>query len=164
MKKIISGICIATSLSLFSCSEWVNVSSKQEIEADEMFNNEIGFQQAQIGLYTRMTIEKTYGKDMTFGKIEELVQRYDNYGSNVPTDRERAKRYDYKNNDDAKDMVNSLWTELFRTIANANELLERLEGKGKEIVNAELWKTLKGEALGLRAYHYFDLLRLYGPI
>ena len=26
------------------------------------------------------------------------------------------------------------------------------------------WNLMKGEALGLRAFHYFDLLRLYGPV
>ena len=164
MKHIISGICISTALLLSSCSDWVNVSSKEEVEADKMFINEIGFQQARIGLYTRMTLEKTYGKDMTYRKIEELVQRYDNYGSNVPTDNERAQRYDYKNNTDAKDMVKNLWLELFKTIANANELLFRLDNEGRELVSESLWKTMKGEALGLRAFHYFDLLRLYGPI
>lgn len=164
MKKILLVVCLSITFLLSGCSDWIDVSSKQEIEADKLFKTEAGFKSARIGIYTRMTLMDTYGKAMTYGKIEELVQRYDNYGTNIPTDQERAKRYDYKNDTDAKEMVNNLWLHLYRTISNINELLVKLDGDGKNIVNADLWAQMKGEALGLRAFHYFDLLRLYGPV
>ena len=152
MKKILLVVCLSITFLLSGCSDWIDVSSKQEIEADKLFKTEAGFKSARIGIYTRMTLMDTYGKAMTYGKIEELVQRYDNYGTNIPTDQERAKRYDYKNDTDAKEMVNNLWLHLYRTISNINELLVKLDGDGKNIVNADLWAQMKGEALGLRVW------------
>lgn len=165
-KKLIIGICMSLFAAIFSgCADWVNVTPKNQVESEKLFNSELGYKSALIGIYARMTLDDTYGKKMTYGVIEELVQRYDNYGVNVPTEAQRAQRYDYKNNAGAKDMVNALWGNLFRTIANINNLLANFDNGGRNIVTTDgYWTLMKGEALGLRAFHYFDLLRLYGPI
>lgn len=164
MRKLILRSCVVLTVLLAACSDWVNVSPKEEVESDDLFTTEIGFKSALIGIYTRMTMSETYGKSLSYGYIEDLVQRYDNY-SVVPTDAQRAERYDYKGNATAKSNINTLWLELFRTIANINSLLVRLDAEGKHIVETEgYWNLMKGEALGLRAFHYFDLLRLFGPV
>lgn len=166
MKKIMIGMAILLAVQFSACSDWISVSPKQEVESDKLFDSEIGFKNALIGVYARMTLNASYGKQMSYGSIEKLVQRYDNYDASVaPTDNQRATIYNYKNNSDAKAMVNGLWSELFRTIANINSLLTRLDEEGREIVTTDgYWELMKGEALGLRAFHYFDLLRLYGPV
>lgn len=164
MKKSIIIIGMALTALFSACADWVNVSPKEEVEADKLFNSENGFKSALIGVYARMTLTENYGKNLSYGYIEDLVQRYDNY-SIVPTDAKRAERYDYKNDKTAKGYVNSIWRESYNTIANLNNLLNYLENKGRDVILTEgLWEQIKGEALGLRAFHYFDLLRLYGPI
>ena len=166
MKKaiIITGMALAALLT--ACSDWVNVSPKQEVESDKLFTSENGYKSALIGVYARMTLTENYGKNLSYGYLEELVQRYDNYDPSLaPTDARRAERYDYKNNTGAKGYVNTVWQELFQTIANLNNLLRRLDDNGKNVLVTDgLWEQMKGEALGLRAFHYFDLLRLYGPV
>lgn len=166
MKKqiIIFGIALAALLS--ACADWVNVSPKEEVEAEKLFNSENGFKSALIGVYARMTLTQNYGKTLSYGYIEDLVQRYDSYDALMaPTDAKRAERYDYKNDKEAKEYVNSIWGESYNTIANINSLLSHLDNGGRDIVLSDgLWEQIKGEALGLRAFHYFDLLRLYGPI
>ena len=166
MKKILIAAWVLSAVLLSACADWVNVSPKEEVESDKLFTSESGFKSALIGIYARMTLTETYGKSLSYGYIEELVQRYDNYDPEVgPTDAKRAERYDYKENAEAKNKVKSLWTELFRSVANINSLLAHLEGEGKQIVVTEgYWELMKGEALGLRAFHYFDLLRLFGPV
>lgn len=165
MKRVMIISWLLAVLSI-ACSDWVNVSPKEEVESDKLFQTENGFKSALIGVYARMTLQENYGKNLSYGYIEELVQRYDNYDASVaPTDAKRAEIYDYKNNTTAKGYVNSLWQNSFNTIANLNSLLNRLDNGGREIVLTEgLWEQMKGEALGLRAFHYFDLLRLYGPV
>ncbi|MDE6451397.1 MAG: RagB/SusD family nutrient uptake outer membrane protein, partial [Odoribacter sp.] len=164
MKKVIMITGMALVVLLAACSNWVNVSPKQEVESDKLFSSENGYKSALIGVYARMTLTGNYGKTLSYGYIEDLVQRYDNY-SIAPTEASRAEIYNYKNNDNAKTNVNNVWSELFNSIANLNSLLFRLENGGRDIVLTEgLWEQMKGEALGLRAFHYFDLLRLYGPI
>ncbi|MDE5611688.1 MAG: RagB/SusD family nutrient uptake outer membrane protein [Odoribacter sp.] len=166
MKKTIIVIGMAFAVLLSACSDWVNVSPKEEVEADKLFSSENGFKSALIGAYARMTLTENYGETLSYGFIEQLVQRYDNYDpSMAPTDARRAERYNYKTNASAKGYVNNVWRELFLTIANLNSLLRHLENGGREVVLTEgLWEQMKGEALGLRAFHYFDLLRLYGPV
>lgn len=166
MKNLIIGSWLSLVVLLSACANWVDVSPKEEVEADNLFKTEIGFKSALIGVYTRMTMDDTYGKAMSYGWIEELVQRYDNYDASVaPSNAKRAERYDYKQNTDAKDAVNSVWQGLFGTIANINSLLTRLENEGRDVVVTDgYWNLMKGEALGLRAFHYFDLLRLFGPV
>lgn len=166
MKKMrtISWLLLAVLCS--ACADWVNVSPKEDVESDKLFKTENGFKNALIGVYARMTLTENYGKVLSYGYLEALVQRYDNYDVSVaPTDAKRAELYDYKNNSTAKGYVNSVWQASFATIANINSLLGRLDREGKEVVLSDgLWEQMKGEALGLRAFHYFDLLRLYGPV
>ncbi len=166
MKKaiIITGMALAGLLT--ACADWVNVSPRQEVESDELFTSENGYKSALIGVYARMTLSENYGKRLSYGYIENLVQRYDNYDPSVaPSEARRAEIYDYKNNANAKDYVNNVWLGSYNSIANLNSLLFRLEHGGRDIVRTEgLWEQMKGEALGLRAFHYFDLLRLYGPV
>ena len=57
-----------------------------------------------------------------------------------------------------------LWLKLYNEIANINNFLQYLESNGDVIVTEGYRDLMKGEALGLRAFHYFDLLRLWGPI
>ena len=73
---------------LFSaCADWVNVSPKDEIEADKLFKSENGFKVALIGVYSRMTLLDNYGKRLSYDYIERLAQRYDKYDISVaPSD------------------------------------------------------------------------------
>ena len=88
---MIKNIIIGMSMVLFAagfagCADWVNVTPKDQVESDKLFNSELGYKSALIGIYARMTLDETYGKSMTYGSVEFLVQRYDNYGSNIPTE------------------------------------------------------------------------------
>ena len=89
--------------------------------------------------------------------MEKLVQRYDN---NNDSDDVRAKIYDYKNQSDPKNTLASIWSAMYQDIANINSLLTYLETNGHYITTEGYWEMIKGEALGLRAFHYFDLLRI----
>ena len=52
---------------------------------------------------------------------------------------------------------------MYQDIANINNLLAYLETNGHYITTEGYWEMIS-EALGLRAFHYFDLLRMWGPI
>lgn len=76
--RILSAWVIMTML-FSACADWVNVSPKDEIEADKLFKSENGFKVALIGVYSRMTLLDNYGKRLSYDYIERLAQRYDNY-------------------------------------------------------------------------------------
>lgn len=147
-------------LILTSCSKWLDVQPKTEIKTEDFFTNEEGFKSALIGIYVRMTNDETYGRNLSFLFLEKLVQRYD---GNTPQSAISELVYDYKNS--SKETINSIWSGMYRNIANINNLLEHLDIEGKAVLKTPgYYNLMKGEALGLRAFHYFDLLRMWGPI
>ena len=164
MKKIFYIFTCAALLAMTACSEWIDVSPKTDVESDELFDSESGFKNALIGIYGRMTFLETYGREMTFGYVEELAQRYDIGG--VPYDPLTADDiYDYvSTGTDSKTRQATIWANMYQTIANINSLLTHIETEGDNIITEGYHDLIKGEALGLRALHYFDLLRLWGPV
>jgi hypothetical protein len=57
--------------------------------------------------------------------------------------------------------IDAAWAQLYFAIANANKLLAEID-KRQNLFSADNYKVIKGEALALRAYIHFDLLRLFG--
>lgn len=163
MKKILNAGCLCIFALLVACSDWMDVSPKTDVKSDDLFLTESGFKSALIGIYARMTNNETYGLNLTSGFMERLVQRYDNYSSSTTID-SRAKIYNYTTEANSKNTINNIWLGMYRNIANINNLLENLETNGNALTTEGYYELIKGEALGLRAFHYFDLLRLWGPI
>ena len=171
MKKIYAIGIAFLSLFSFSCSEWMDIRPSTEVEADLMFTNEDGFKSALTGVYARMIGENLYGNQLTFGLLEELAQRYDAGARySTLTSNNRALFYQYSsevsigNIGASKTRLSNIWNAMYTDIVNLNSLLEHLEENGREVIQTEgLFDIIKGEALGLRAFHYFDLLRMWGP-
>lgn len=161
MKKIILACSWIVWMILSACSDWVDVSPKTDVKSEDLFTSEEGFKSALIGVYGRMLDGSLYGGQMTFNFMEKLVQRYDN---NKDSEEVRAKIYDYKNQSDPKNILAAIWSAMYQDIANINNLLANLETNGEHIRTEGYQEMIKGEALGLRAFHYFDLLRMWGPI
>ena len=164
MKKIIFICACVSMLAMTACSDWIDVSPKTDVESSELFNSESGFKNALIGIYGRMTFVETYGREMTFGYVEELVQRYD-IGGNAYDPMRADDIYDYvTTGTDSKNRQATIWAQMYQTIANINSLLSYIETQGDNIITEGYHDLIKGEALGLRAFHYFDLLRMWGPV
>ena len=163
MKKILYTGLTGLLILLAACQDWIDVKPKTDLKSQELFSDESGFKSALIGIYTRMTKNNTYGLNLTSGFLERLVQRYDNYKKDQSAD-ERAKIYKYETENDPKNKIKEIWLHMYRNIANINNLLMNLETNGEHILTPGYRELIKGEALGLRAFHYFDLLRLWGPI
>ena len=68
---------LITAFSFTSCSEWLDEVPKTDVPAAQLFETENGFMSSLAGLYITMTNEDTYGKNLSFGLIEQLAQMYD---------------------------------------------------------------------------------------
>ena len=148
---------------VLSCSNWLDVQPKTEMKSDKLFATENGFLSVLTGIYSLMESSELYGQELTFDFMEKLVMRYDNYENN-PSKKELAKIYDYKNQTSSINMLNAIWSNMYNTIANVNNLLYHLEIKRDKLITPGYYEIIKGEALGLRAFLYFDLLRMWGPV
>lgn len=60
-------------------------------------------------------------------------------------------------------IVNRIWANAYAGIARCNALLENME-KAKTVTPAALYARIEGEAKFLRAYHYGNLIALYGDV
>lgn len=61
--------------------------------------------------------------------------------------------------------VNEAWTGNFNAIFRANSLLEQLAAKGESVISdTALRSRFEGETRFLRAFYYFDLVRLFGRV
>ena len=168
MKKILYILIAAltATTSLPSCSDWLDVAPKTDVPADELFETENGFMSTLAGLYITMTNESTYGKNLSFGLVEQLVQMYDKLPDGV-TDPNSIYIYDKDSYGafNTKNTLASIWLGQYHIIANANNLLKWLDLNGEIVIkNNDTRNMIRGEALAIRAYLHFDLLRGWGPM
>lgn len=162
MKKINIWGILAGILLLTACQDWLDISPKTNIKTEDFFKTEDGFKSAIVGIYGRMTISELYGENLSFLFLERLAQRYDNNKNETPE--VRREWYNYNYNQSSKDKIASIWSAMYKNIANINNLLKYLETHGQNIKTPGYYELIKGEALGLRAFHYFELIRMWGPV
>lgn len=155
MKKYVYIIVCLSLPCFFSCNDWLDVSPKSEIKADELFKTEAGFKDALIGLYIAMTDQSVYGANLSWQEIEWMAGQYTETNNSFA----ELQKYNYESTI-AKNFIESVWLKEYNIIAEVNLLLESLEENG-DILNSTLYNVIKGEALAIRAMCHFDLIRLF---
>lgn len=164
MKKII--YILVSLFVLSSCSDWLDVAPNTDVPAKELFTTENGFTSALAGLYIVMTEEDTYGKNLSFGLIEQLAQMYDKLPDGT-SDRSSVYIYDRETSGayNTKGVLANVWQSQYHIIANANNLLKWWNLNAEAVIADENTRNMiRGEALALRAFLHFDLLRGWGPM
>lgn len=159
MKKTIY-ICGFLIMAMFSsCEEWFDIPAKSELKADHLFENEQGFRDALIGVYGSMAEDDLYGAQLTCTYLDVLGQYYSTAATALHNFQYAyAYDYSYAAEETRKD---NIWKKSYNVIANINSLLGYIDDR-KDIFSTGVYESIKGEALGLRAYIHFDLLRLFG--
>jgi hypothetical protein len=143
-----------------SCKKWLDVKPVSQVPEEDLFQTPEGFEESLNGIYTRCSQSELYGFELTGGFPEVLAQNYTFPGADY-------QRYQQTANYNFKDAYfiarkDAVWSGLYHAIANCNLLLENLETH-KDVLTANLYAMIKAEALGLRGYLHFDLLRLFAP-
>ncbi len=160
MKRIIFTIAILFAGMSFSCKKYLDVQPRSRIKASNLLTTQTGFSDALTGVYTKMSQQNLYGDKLTMSFLEVLAQRY-KIGSQL-SPYYFWSIYDY-NAAKTKPVVSSIWSEAYSCIVNLNNILETIDAK-KNVFSGPNFGIVKGEALGLRAFLHFDLLRMFGPV
>ena len=159
MKKYIVSICLGMFL-FSSCSNWLDVKPKTTVEEEEVFSRELGFKEALTGAYIKMASTDLYAKNLSYGFLDILGQRYQ---INAVANYENPLWYTFPSTY-TESYTEAIWSKMYNVIANLNNLLYYCD-KNRDVFTTEhYYEIIKGEALGLRAFLHFDLLRLYGPV
>lgn len=163
MKQIIYILLTTTMLGLTSCSDWLDVSPKTSIPTEKQFESESGFKDALTGIYLKLGTTTLYAGDLTYAYLDELAGLYSDYpGYNTNAVFDQSIVFDYENMFLSK--KNTIYSTMYNIIANINNFLEYVDKNKDVIVTERYYEVMKGEALGLRAFLHFDLLRMFGPI
>ncbi len=160
MKKyIITALCTGL-LFLVSCNEWLDVQPKTMVEEREFYSREIGFMESLTGIYIKMANTNLYARNLSYGFLDVLGQRYQAENSIVYQD---PLLYTFPSTK-TEATTSSIWKGMYNTIANVNNLVKWTDKNKKAFTTPGYYEIIRGEALGLRAFLHFDLLRMYGPV
>lgn len=159
MNNIFRAFTICTVIILMtSCDDWFDVRPKSQVKEDDLFQTESGFRDATLGIYTLMSSSDAYGGNMTMGFLDVLAKQYTDVGNTYTA----AMSYSYMDKT-CRGMVDAMWKKNYEAIANCNRLLKNVDGDNGAHLGKQTYSIVKGEALALRAYLHFDMLRLYAP-
>lgn len=155
-KSILAGVI------LFFCNScsFLEVDALGIVDRDKMFQNTQGYRDALIGVYAMMSSPDLYGEALSFGFIDEIAQLYYNdYEHNETT---LTKTYSLRYTDrEVRNRINHIWLAAYNSIACLNSLLDYADNHQQ---NLPTLNVIRGEALALRAFLHFDLLRLFAPL
>lgn len=159
MKKEIIGLLLLTLVVFPGCKKWLDAKPRTIVEESQLLTSENGFQDAMYGVYTEMANKFLYGDQLTMSFMDVLAQNYDCQGNPSHSFYQTAV-YNYSDAG-VKTRISDVWTHMYNGIININNILVNIDAK-KGVFQPGNYELLKGEALGLRAFLHFDLLRMFG--
>jgi len=160
VNKIINYIMISFVFGCTSCAKWLDIQPESEIDKSVLFSTEDGFKEALLGVYTRCSAADLYGKELSVGTLEVMAQNY----SIATADALRyaqTKAFEYSDANFIRRKDN-IWRGLYNGIVNVNLILQEIDNN-QRLFSGDNYRLIKGEALALRAYLHFDVLRLFSP-
>lgn len=138
-----------------SCEKWLDVQPNSQVKSSELLSTEQGYKEALAGIYTLLTDNSLYGKELTYGMHGVLSHEWKNYPLAYADD----AQYDYEATL-SQGRIEGVWSKMYNAISNTNYLLENIDNS--QVFNGRNYEIIKGEALALRGFIHFDLLRTFG--
>ena len=161
MNKITFIILISGTLVFPGCKKWLDVKPEGQTTKDEMFKSQKGFRDALTGAYIDLKSSDVYGGAMTWSTVEFMARNWDVVSPNY-TDLSNLVNANYTDAS-VRSMLDKIYAREYKVVADVNSILEKIDGM-KSIFLVSNYTLIKGEALALRAFAHFDVLRLYGPM
>lgn len=143
-----------------SCKKFLDVTPKTSLSEEQLFTSEVGFQQALSGVYGQLSSSSLYGDNLSMGFVSALAQNYSTLNANAEVSLQQTQVLNYASAEVAG-YTNAIWSTSYSAIAAANNVIANTETKRSLLTNNS-YALLRGEALALRAFLHFDLLRMFG--
>ena len=155
-KRTVLLSALLLSSGLVSC-DFLDIDTPGIVNKDKRFENEQGFIDAMNGVYASLADGDLYGEQLSFGFVDEIAQLY--YNDYEASETVLNRTYDLKYRDeDVRAKVDAVWSRGYNVIASVNSVLDNAAGRDYAIL-----PRIRGEALAIRAFVHFDLLRLFAP-
>lgn len=137
-----------------ACENYLDITPEGQVKRDDLLSSDDGIEDAMYGVYAQLRGESLYGQELSFSALDVMAQYFESYGNYKV---EALLEYNYKYSS-VEAVFEAVWTKMYNNISNANSILTSDLVKDATIYP---YKIYRGEALGLRAFMHFDLLRLY---
>ncbi|RZK98586.1 MAG: RagB/SusD family nutrient uptake outer membrane protein, partial [Pedobacter sp.] len=154
MKKTFLLATLITIFSFTSCKKYLDVDPTDFTTPETFFESPKDLDQALTGVYSSLNNTGTYSRnlvfDLAFGTDEAFYKR-----STAQVD---PIVY---NADGSNSTITATWSSLYAGINNANLLLANID---RPVMDETERGRIRGEALFLRAFLYFQLVHLWGDV
>ncbi|GAB6007861.1 RagB/SusD family nutrient uptake outer membrane protein [Dysgonomonas reticulitermitis] len=162
MKKyIVVIIWLLGSLLYTGCNDWLDVTPVDQNPKNKLFTTQKGFRSALTGAYIRLNEERVYGGALIWNDVEYMACNWYNTSTNN-TILAELLNCNY-NNGNVRSRMDGIYENLYKVIADVNSILEEIDVQ-QAVFSDGNYEMIKGEALAIRAFCHFDVLRLFGPM
>ena len=158
MKKNVLIIGLVLLLGTMGCSDWLDVKPRTEIEQEVMFSSEDGFKTALNGVYILLADASLYGKNTSMYLPEYLAQNW--VSNNELTEKLLVYDYTYSG---VESLIDAIWSKYYTAIANLNNVISNVRNTSVHFSHGND-SIVRGEALGLRGFLHFEVLKWFGPV
>ena len=161
IKNIFVAFVLLVSGLFWSCNEWLDVGSDDEILEDEAFTEAKGYRSALLGVYKLVASSNLWGQELTWGFKSAISWNYRS-GNAIPKYR-GPLQYDVYTDANTRNVLSSIWETAYNAIANCNNLLKQIENSDAQFEYPWEKDMIMAEARGLRALLHFEMLQLFVP-
>ncbi|MDE7373974.1 MAG: RagB/SusD family nutrient uptake outer membrane protein [Odoribacter sp.] len=160
MRSCLLYIAILPLLLLSSCNNWLKIEPDDRVMEQKLFSSREGFITALNGVYIEMSSSVLYGGQMLV--IPDVLAQY--YKAAMPSEHRftHFSNFNY-GQQTVKSAFQSIWEKYYTLIVNCNTILAHCD-EGREMLGEKYYNVVKGEALALRAFFHFEVLRIWGPV
>lgn len=153
MKKIFNIIGIsACLLALTSCQDWLDMPSESSADSESVFSTVGRAEMTTTGAYTYLhTQELGY----------QLLEGTDECASTESNSKYDVSNYNYTN---LTGMLSKTYTTMYKAIEYANVCIKNIPEMSVSESDRTKVNGLLGEALAIRAYAYWNIVRFYGDV
>lgn len=167
MKKILYILACAGLLATSCGEDLLETRSASSSDSQTMFSNETYTEAAIMNIYRQFGVDKSYrNRWLVYYGANSDTEWYTSASPDKPTDT-KTLIYTYNPSyDDAGSQLNESSGQFalaYTAIENANLAISGLRQYGNVANNAQM-RYMLGEALVLRAFFYFDLIKAWGDV
>jgi len=156
--KIMSAGLVLSAL-LMACNNYLDVKPQGQIDEDAATSDPEAAQNLVTGIYNNLWLGNIHG--FPFIGVTNIASDDADKGSNPDDAATTQGALDNLTMNAGTSTLNDIWSGYYQAIARANKALQVLE---PATIDGELKARLQGESHFLRAYLYFNLVRMFGGV
>lgn len=158
MKKYIILLIFVTSTLFISCDDFLDLAPISEETSGNAYETRNQIEAALVGAYESFQSSEYYVWD---NLLFQDVRSDNNYAGG---DNPEIFQIDLLEITPTHSRLFTHWSNIYNAISKTNLVIERVELVTDTSLTEERRMQIKGEALFLRAYHYFTLVKMWGGV